>query len=384
MQTCDICNVEGDEVRLFDAIYDGQMAIICERCSIVENVPIIKTPNPDQLKESETSYPVHQRMKHLAGIHDSRKDETFFQEDKLKELDNNPDLEKPEKDKLNLIEHFHWEVMKHRRRKGMTQKHLAESLGESETSIQLIEKARLPDNAEIIINKLEQFFQTKLRNIPKEEPTLDQEALLKDQLGNEIDTIPEEAMIYKKPELEINQEKTIEQLSYEHAQTLDIEDEPFDQPTPSTISTEPFIPTAPSGDLDLKRIDKEKTTIGDLQRFHETRSTEIEQEKQEEELKIEKRHRILRESRERDRQIILERKKQELLEKQQAKQQLILDRQRIIEQKKQELEDIKRKEAANIDQHLGGTELLNQEDKNQEDKIKTVDEFDDELGQATN
>ena len=71
MENCVRCNIGGEEVRLFDAIYEGRMAKICERCSIIENVPIIKKPNVSQLKESEIGrVGVYDRMKRLSGFQD--------------------------------------------------------------------------------------------------------------------------------------------------------------------------------------------------------------------------------------------------------------------------------------------------------------------------
>ena len=115
MERCDLCDVTGAEVRLYDAILEGRPSTLCERCSIIENIPIIKTPNPGQLKEAERGEKVVSRMRRLTGLQQSKKQETFFREDKLKELEKNPELEKPQQKKLNLLPHFHWEIMKNRK-----------------------------------------------------------------------------------------------------------------------------------------------------------------------------------------------------------------------------------------------------------------------------
>jgi len=49
------------------------MSSLCERCSIIENIPIIKKPNASQLKESENTVKVFDRMKQLSGIRDPEK-----------------------------------------------------------------------------------------------------------------------------------------------------------------------------------------------------------------------------------------------------------------------------------------------------------------------
>ena len=346
MVICEICKVNGNEVRLFDAIYEGRMNTLCERCSIVENIPLIKKPDSSQLKESETLR-VSEKMKQLSGIREPEKQETFFKEDKLNELNKNPELELPEKHSLNLIDHFHWAVMKNRRRRGLSQKKLAEALGESEMAIQMIEKSKLPENAEIIIKKLEQLFQVKLRKMRKEESI--EEPILLDNQGKEIEIIPEEEMIFideMGEEIPISQ-KTAEDISLEYTQKLNIKEQPLEL----------------TGDLDLKKINKEKVTIADLQKAHirNIKATKIEQ--LEEQKKIEERQRILEALRERDKIKFVERKKQELYEKQKSEENKI----RLIKENRKRLEEIRKEESRDIDKHFGGIELI---DKNQEPNNK--------------
>jgi len=320
-------------------------------------IPIIKKPDSFQLKESETLR-VSESMKHLSRIREPGKKETFFKEDRLNELNKNPELELPEKNSLNLIDHFHWVVMKNRRRRGLSEKQLAESIGESEIAIQMIEKSKLPENAEIIIKKLEQLFQIKLREIPEEKSI--EEPILLDYQGNEIELIPEEEMIFidnlKEYSYTKNQ-KTVEDISLELAKKLEIAKESTPQ-----IQLE--------GDLDLRKINKEKITIADLQKAHvkKVEATKIEQ--IEEQKKIEERQGILEALRERDRIKLEERKKQEFYEKEKIEENKI----RLIEEKKEKLEEIRKKEFEDVDKHLGGIELL---DENQD--LDKNEEFDDKL-----
>jgi len=249
MQSCDICGITSTEVRIFDAVYELRMSSLCERCSIIENIPIIKKPNPEQLKESETIR-VSDKMRDLSGIRKPEEPKTFFKEDSLKELDNNPNLELPEKESLNLINNYHWEIMKQRRRRGQSQKQLAESLGESEVAIQMIEKSKLPENSKRIINKLEQIFQVDL--IIKE-PVIQQntQPVLVDQEGGTIDFIPEdEEMIFIEDPIEELQEseKSAEEISLQHAENaLGIQ-----------IPKQERKAYIPEGDLDLEKINKEE------------------------------------------------------------------------------------------------------------------------------
>ncbi len=365
MQSCDICGITSTEVRIFDAVRDLRMTTLCERCSIIENIPIIKKPNSEQLKESETVR-VSERMRDLSGMREPEKDETFFKEDRLKELDNNPELELPEKENLDLVDNFHWEIMKQRRRRGLSQKQLAESLGESEMAIQMIEKSKLPENAKRIITKLEQVFQINVRN-KQETIQQDTQPILVDEGGETIDFVPEdEEMIFveTEPEPEISK-KSAEEISLQHAESaLGIK-----IPEQKERRT-PYLPE--DRDLDLTKINKEEVTIGDLQKLHEKKSVIIEKERVEEQNLLEERQRILRESREADKRRIELEKQQEQLEKENEE----IRRQQILEQKRQEVQELREQESKEINSFLGGSELLDQREKPKDDSIE---EFDREL-----
>ena len=364
MQSCDICGITSTEVRIFDAVHDLRMSTLCERCAIIENIPIIKKPNSEQLKESEIVR-VSDRMKDISGMREEVKEETFFKEDKLKELDSNPELELPEKENLNLIDNFHWEIMKQRRRRGLSQNKLADSLGESEIAIQMIEKEKLPENAKRILKKLEQVFQINLRNKQK---VIEQnlEPILVDEEGETIDYVPEdEEMIFVEtdPEPEINHD-SVEEISLKHAEnTLGIK-------IPEERKRTPYLPE--NKDLNLDKINKQEVTIGDLQKLHEKKSITIREENLVEQNKIEERQRFLKESRERDRQRIELEKQQDKLEKENDE----IRRNQIMEQKRQEVHDLRQKESSEVNSFLGGSELLDPYEKPKEDSIE---EFDREL-----
>ena len=318
MESCIRCNVSEEEVRLFNAVYEGRMSSICERCSIIENIPIIKKPNSSQLKESEQNSGVYDRMKRLAGIKDIEKQETFFREDRLKELDDNPLLEIPEKTKLNLIDHFHWEIMKNRRRKGLSQKQLAEEIGESEIVIQMLEKENLPENSERTISKLEQFFLIKLRKISEVEKIFKAKQsgpVLLDESGYELDKVPE-------LEFEIQ-----EPAPPEDKEELDYDKEDFeerklglDEDSTEEIEVEER-PELPLKDLDIRDLDFDDVTIGDLQTLNRKKVEVSKQERVEEQRRIE-------------------------------------ERQHIIEARREEIRLKKEKESDDLDEVLGGVELL--------------------------
>lgn len=353
MKNCYICGISGEKVRLFDAINELRLINLCERCSIIENIPIIKKPNSEQLKESEIIR-VSERMRNLSGIRDQRKQETFFKRDRLKELEKNPDLEKPEKENLNLINHFYWDIMKSRRRRGLSQKQLGESIGESEIAIRMIENSNLPENANRIVTKLEQFLRINLRKrlvpIDKNKP------VLIDDYGKTLDIIPEdEEMVFIEDEPEIETStKTAEQISLEHAQKI------LGIKVPENKNNERKFYLPSDKDIDIKKINKKEVTVGDLRKLHEKKSSDIQNQMMEERKKIEERKRILKESRERDIKRIEEEKRQRIIEKEKEE----MKRRNIMEQKRKEVQELREKEEKEINKHLGGIELLN----NKEDK----------------
>jgi len=363
VERCARCNVNGDEVRLFDAIYEGKIGSLCERCSIIENIPIIKKPAASQLRDSEKAVGVYSRMKRLAGIKDSKKEETFFREDRLRELNEHPSLEIPEKDKLNLIDHFHWEIMKNRRRKGLSQKQLAEILGESEIVIQMLEKAKLPERAEQLIKKIEQFLQIRLTKISDTQRFLQTKRrtpVLLDSEGRELSKIPEpeirrdiiekdseeklvddflesaETGIKESKEYEINEFNNEEINVGEEKQRLTGINIEKEKPSLTGIDIE-------KGEFDITKANLSAVKISDLKELHRKKIEATRKEQIEEQKRIESRN-------------------------------------RLIEARKEELRLMKEKQSNELDNILGGTELLDSEETIKELKdSEEVEEFEDEL-----
>ena len=352
VERCARCNVNGDEVRLFDAVYEGRIGSLCERCSIIENIPIIKKPAASQLRDSEKGIGVYSRMKRLAGIKDSKKEETFFREDRLKELNEHPNLEIPEKNNLNLINHFHWEIMKNRRRKGLSQKQLAEHLGESEIVIQMLEKAKLPERAEQLIKKIEQFLQIKLTKISDTERFLQTKRrapVLLDSEGRELSKIPEPEIkkeIRKKDSEEESVDDFLEGVetgireSEKHGINKSDNNEEIDieraKRKLTGVDTE-------KGEFDIEKADLREVKISDLKELHRKRIEATRKEQIEEQKRIEARN-------------------------------------RLIEARKEEIRLMKERESKDLDKILGGTELLDSDETIKELKdSEEIEEFEDEL-----
>ena len=166
MDECFICGVSEEKTRLFDAISDEGIAKICEKCAINEGIPLIKKPTTFQIKESERPKgSVYERMKRVSGFRereekDIRKFSIERKDVSLRELvDRNYKKNIPElKPRTDLVDNFHWAIMTGRRRKKLSQKQLAEQIGESEDAIKMAEHGILPEDDKLI-KKFEAFLE---------------------------------------------------------------------------------------------------------------------------------------------------------------------------------------------------------------------------------
>ncbi len=163
MDMCIRCEKNGNEVRLLDGISGTEIVKICERCSIIEGIPLIKKPTTSQLRDAEKTSTMEQRLRRIAGLDGKEeKHESIFEQ--MKKLDAHPEFEKPDKkSQFNLIDNFHWHIQRARRNRGLSHKQVAWALGESEAALKMIEHGDLPEDSEKLIKKLEQFFQIKIR-----------------------------------------------------------------------------------------------------------------------------------------------------------------------------------------------------------------------------
>jgi len=262
MDMCFRCGKTEKEVRLLEAIYENEIVKICPRCSIIEDIPIIKKPSTSQLKDAERNYTVYQRLNKIAGIEDKEEPITSFEEE-FKKLDQNPQLEEPEeKPPFNLIENFHWHVQRARRNKGLSHQQLGWALGESETALKMIEKGNLPDDPEKIIKKLEQFFRIQIKDRTNEE--LEQEKKEK----------------YKIPQVEsadLKEPKQVEPLVLEseiinnEAVSIKQENRPIGETEEETGQQEE---KSPAKILSFKPEALENITIADLQSLKQEKERE--------------------------------------------------------------------------------------------------------------
>ncbi|MBU4308170.1 MAG: hypothetical protein KJ566_00035 [Nanoarchaeota archaeon] len=159
---CIRCGTSGDKTRLFDVVSSSGIEKMCMNCANYENRLILNKPTRAQLKESE--------KKEIGFVEGLKKFERRL-------VNPSPELEKQNttlkkiveensekkiienfKPRQDLVDNFHWILMRSRRSKKLSQSELAKELGEAEITIKMSEKGILPEDDYKLVNKFESFF----------------------------------------------------------------------------------------------------------------------------------------------------------------------------------------------------------------------------------
>ncbi len=175
---CFRCGITSDRVKLYDAISKEGIVKICRTCNEEEGFPLINRPTTYQLKEAENyeKKSVYDRLSKVAGLNPEehrRRISTGRDKEELMEKQNTTlrdivdqnykrTLSEEKKVYSDLIDNFHWAIMRARRSRKLTQKQLGVEIAESEAAIKMAEEGVLPSDSDRLINKLESFLGIKL------------------------------------------------------------------------------------------------------------------------------------------------------------------------------------------------------------------------------
>jgi len=167
MNECIICGALGSQVRLFDAVSDEGIIKICERCSEEERIPVIRRPTTFQLKESERRHSVYEKLSRASGIKipERRASLGGRQEATMREIvERNLENRIPKEvgPRPEMVDNFHWIIMRARRFKKLTQEQLAREIWESGAAVAMAEKGILPEDDYRLVDKLERYLGVKL------------------------------------------------------------------------------------------------------------------------------------------------------------------------------------------------------------------------------
>ena len=171
---CFKCGVSDEKKILFDAISSEGVVKICKMCSFDEDIPVIRKPVNFNLKISgEKRQTVYERLSYVAKIEErqEKSSEIVKQNEVLQKISNQNafDLAQYSKKMENLVEHFHWIIMRARRSQKLTQEQFAEKIEEPVTLIKLAEKGIISEGKYDFVKKLESNL--GIRILKEEFPT---------------------------------------------------------------------------------------------------------------------------------------------------------------------------------------------------------------------
>lgn len=112
---------------------------------------------------------------------------------------------------MELVNNFHWEVSKARKGINFSRRQLGDAIGESESTIKMIENGELPSDDFIIINKIQNYLKINLRRdgktfeMPREslKPVSNKPIYSKDVTLSDLQKMKEAKAKEDKPDIEI-------------------------------------------------------------------------------------------------------------------------------------------------------------------------------------
>lgn len=162
------CSECGGGGRLFDVISGEGIVKVCENCLEGENIPIIRKPTEMQMQSINKDEALYNRLARSSGLDaeehkknifgNKQKEELKQQEVTLRDLvdkkfDRFVKEKVPKRD--DMIDNFHWIIMRARRNKKMTVTQLAREIGGSEREVKMAEQGVLPEGDYRIVQRLE-------------------------------------------------------------------------------------------------------------------------------------------------------------------------------------------------------------------------------------
>ena len=164
---CARCGAPGEWTKLHDVITGEGIIKLCKRCISEENAPVIHKPTEKEIQGVAKSDALYRRLSGVAGI-DPEEHKKNVQEFQIKDLLKKEEVtlrdlvdkkfdrfvKKTLQKRDDLIDNFHWIIMRARRAKKKSVPQLAKEIGESERVIKMAEQGILPEGY-AIVRKLE-------------------------------------------------------------------------------------------------------------------------------------------------------------------------------------------------------------------------------------
>jgi len=181
-------------VVLFDAISNEGIKKICRKCSFEEDIPIIRKPTEFKLNKIEDrGKTVYERMTKVSGF-DKRI--TIKEDEKVlgQNLELNKLIEKNildatlnSKGMENLVDNFHWIIMRSRRARKITQEQFAKKISEPLALIKLAEKGVISERNSVLVKKIENDLGIRLLKGEEINSFEDEKEILKQELVKKVE-----------------------------------------------------------------------------------------------------------------------------------------------------------------------------------------------------
>ncbi len=156
---CKICGKTGEETELLRGIFEDKIEPVCIQCSKVEGIPIVRKPNLEILDEKKEHLSVRERMERMANPQKPVPREQFIAHKNLAKLN----FPNKREDHPDLIENYDWVLKTARRRKKLSQTHVAEQLIIPLQVIMDLESGKIAKNFEDYADRLENFLGVRIR-----------------------------------------------------------------------------------------------------------------------------------------------------------------------------------------------------------------------------
>lgn len=171
MVECSSCGVSDTHNRLFDVISSEGIVKLCKDCLTPGSVPL-KKPSEEQINNIHKTESLYNRLSNVAGLDPEEHKKNIFgskQSEEIKKQEVNLRVliernlaekkkEEPVSKRTDLIDNFHWVIMRARRHKKMTITELAREIGERESFVKLAESGNIPEGDYNVIMKLEKVL----------------------------------------------------------------------------------------------------------------------------------------------------------------------------------------------------------------------------------
>jgi len=157
MVQCAICKKTDEETSLNQGIYQGKVIRVCEFCSKMEDIPLIRKPKEEQIEMVERSISVRERLEKLSKQDERTKTLSTDQETATQNM-GKIQFPRKKQESDSLVENYYWKIQHARRLKKLSLSQVSEETGISIEMLDDMEKGQLSKNFESIAKILEDFY----------------------------------------------------------------------------------------------------------------------------------------------------------------------------------------------------------------------------------